>query len=131
MSDDVREYLALFYPYVAYGGESFGGPVAETPFSDQEVDEFARTYSRTQVLTGGFALYRTLDQDELDNEATPPITVPTMLMTAEGLLESTEPTVEPKVTVITRAVEVPGAGHWLMEENPEFVTTELLAFLDG
>jgi pimeloyl-ACP methyl ester carboxylesterase len=27
---------------------------------------------------------------------------------------------------------VPGAGHWLPEENPAFVTAELLAFLaDG
>ena len=29
---------------------------------------------------------------------------------------------------ITRAVEVPRSGHWLPEENPEFVTAELLRF---
>ncbi len=32
---------------------------------------------------------------------------------------------------ITRAVEVPRSGHWLPEENPEFVTAELLAFFGG
>lgn len=131
VSDDVREYLALFYAYVAHGGEAFGGPGAQSPSTDEQVDEFARTYSRPQVLTGGFALYRTLGQDERDNTAAAPISVPTMLMTAEGSLASTRSTVEPRMASIARAVEVPGAGHWLPEENPAFVTTELLAFLAG
>lgn len=131
VADDVREYLALFYPYAAYGGTSFGGPGAASPFTEAEVDEYARTYSRAEVLSGGFELYRTLDQDERDNIAAAPITVPTMLMTAESLLASARPTVEPRMSDITRAVEVPGAGHWLMAENPEFVTAELLAFLAG
>ena len=129
VADDVRDYLALFYPYVAYGGTSFGGPGARSPFTEAQVDEYARTYSRPEVLTGGFELYRTLDQDEQDNVAADPVTVPTMLMTAEGLLASTRPSVEPRLSNITRAVEVPGAGHWLMEENPDLVTAELLAFL--
>ncbi|MFD3732724.1 alpha/beta fold hydrolase [Streptomyces sp. NPDC058632] len=131
VADDVREYLALFYPYVAHGGVSFGGSGAKSPFTDGQIDEFARTYRRPQVLSGGFELYRTLEQDERDNVAAAPVTVPTLLMTAEGMLPFTRSTVEPRMTRITRAVEVPAAGHWLAEENPEFVTTELLAFLAG
>lgn len=131
VDDDVREYLSLFYPQVAFGGVSFGGPGAQSPFTDAEVDEYARTYQRPQVLAGGFELYRTLEQDERDNTAAAPVTAPTLLMTAEGTLASTRPTVEPLVTDLARAVEVPGSGHWLMEENPEFVTTELLTFLRG
>ncbi len=53
VSDDVREYLALFYPQVAFGGASFGGTRTESPFTDAQIDEFARTYRRPQVLTGG------------------------------------------------------------------------------
>jgi pimeloyl-ACP methyl ester carboxylesterase len=132
VADDVREYLALFFAYVAHGGKSFGGTGTTSPFTEEQIDEFARTYRRPQVLTGGFDLYRTLEQDEADNAAAAPITVPTMLMTAEGLLPFTRSTAEPRMSRITRAVEVPGAGHWLMEENPAFVTSELLAFLtDG
>jgi pimeloyl-ACP methyl ester carboxylesterase len=132
VADDVREYLALFFAYVAHGGKSFGGTSTTSPFTDQQIDEFARTYGRPQVLTGGFDLYRTLEQDEADNVAAAPIIVPTMLMTAEGLLPFTRSTVEPRMSNITRSVEVPGAGHWLPEENPPFVTAELLAFLaDG
>jgi pimeloyl-ACP methyl ester carboxylesterase len=64
VDDDVRDYLSLFYGYVAYGGTSFGEPGAKAPFTEQQIDEYARTYRRPQVLAGGFELYRTLDQDE-------------------------------------------------------------------
>jgi pimeloyl-ACP methyl ester carboxylesterase len=132
VADDVREYLALFFAYAAHGGRRFGGTGTTSPFTDRQIDEFARTYHRPQVLSGGFDLYRTLERDEADNVAAAPITVPTMVMTAEGLLPFTRSTVEPRMSRITRAVEVPGAGHWLAEENPAFVTAELLAFLaDG
>jgi len=131
VDDDVREYLALFYPQVAFGGVAFGGPGAASAFSEDEVDEYARTYQRPEVLTGGFELYRTLDQDERDNTAAAPVTAPTMLMTAEGTLASTLPTLQPLVAGPVRGVEVPGSGHWLPEEDPELVTAELLDFLGG
>ncbi len=128
VDDDVREYLDLFYPQVAYGGTSFGGTRSSSPFSDREVDEYARTYRRPQVLTGGFELYRTLDKDERDNTAARPVKVPTLLMTAEGQVAFVRKTLEPRMSAIVRAVDVPKAGHWLAEENPAFVTSELLTF---
>ncbi|MEU4645603.1 alpha/beta hydrolase [Micromonospora sp. NPDC023814] len=128
VDDDVRDYLSLFYGYVAYGGTSFGGPGAKAPFTVQQIDEYARTYQRPQVLTGGFELYRTLDQDERDNKAVKPITMPTLLLTAEGTLPFTRSTVQPLMSHITRAVAVPKAGHWLVEENPRIVTAELKNF---
>ncbi|MEV6598699.1 alpha/beta hydrolase [Actinoplanes sp. NPDC051346] len=131
VDDDVREYLSLFFAYVAYGGTAFGGPGAKAPFTDAQVEEFARTYQRPRVLTGGFALYRTLAQDERDNVTAAAITMPVMLLTAEGTLAFTRSTVEPRMTRITRAVEVPKSGHWLPEENPTFVTAELLRFFAG
>ncbi|UJW31650.1 alpha/beta hydrolase [Saccharothrix sp. AJ9571] len=129
VADDVRDYLALFYPQVAFGGTAFGGPGAAPPFDDAEVDEYARTYARPEVLHGGFELYRTLDQDVRANTEATPISTPTLLMTAQGLLEPTRATVAPRIGTISRAVEVPGAGHWLAEENPQFVTRELVGFL--
>lgn len=126
---DVREYLALFYPQVAFGGTAFGGAGAAPPFTDAEIDEYTRSYRRPEVLHGGFELYRTLDQDVAANTAASPITTPTLLMTAAGLLDSIRATVAPRISTITRAVEVPHAGHWLAKENPRFVTTELLSFL--
>ncbi|MEV6012053.1 alpha/beta hydrolase [Streptomyces sp. NPDC051976] len=129
--DDVREYLALFYPQVSFGGTAFGGTSDRSPFTGAEIDEYARTYSRPNVLSGGFELYRALDKDVRDTVATAPVRVPTLLMTAQGQLEAIQRTVAPRMTNIVRAVDVPKAGHWLVEENPRFVTAELLRFLDG
>ncbi|MFI2474824.1 alpha/beta fold hydrolase [Nocardia xishanensis] len=50
VGDDVRAYLALFYPQVAYEGTAFGGTSDRSPFTDAEIDEFARTYSRPEAL---------------------------------------------------------------------------------
>ncbi|MEU0936742.1 alpha/beta hydrolase [Embleya sp. NPDC005971] len=131
VGDDVREYLALFYPQVSFGGTAFGGTSERSPFTDAEIDEYARTYRRPEVLSGGFELYRALDQDVRDAKAATPVRVPTLLMTAQGQLDATRGTAAPLMTNIVRAVDVPNAGHWLVEENPRFVTAELLRFLDS
>ncbi|GGS82901.1 alpha/beta fold hydrolase [Nonomuraea spiralis] len=131
VGDDVRDYLALFYPQVAFGGTAFGGTSERSPFTDREIDEYARTYSRPQALSGGFELYRALDRDVRDASAAAPVRVPTLLMTAQGQLDAIRATVAPRLTRIVRAVDVPRAGHWLVEENPAFVTAELLRFLAG
>ncbi|MEV6767262.1 alpha/beta hydrolase [Nocardia sp. NPDC051030] len=77
-----------------------------------------------------FELYRALDKDVSDTVADAPTDVPTLLMTAQGQLDPIRATVAPRMTNIVWAVDVPHAGHWLVEENPEFVTAELLRFLD-
>ncbi|MFD5828182.1 alpha/beta fold hydrolase [Lentzea sp. NPDC060358] len=127
--DDVREYLALFYPQVSYQGTAFGGTSAKSPFTGAEIDEYARTY-RT-ALTNGFELYRALDQDVRDTEAARPVQAPTLVLAAEGQAEAIRGTAAPRMTNIVRAADVPRAGHWLVEENPEFVTAELLRFLSS
>ncbi|WP_067817723.1 alpha/beta fold hydrolase [Actinomadura kijaniata] len=131
VGDDVREYLALFYPQVSFGGTAFGGTSRRSPFTDAEVNEYARTYRRPEVLSGGFELYRALDKDVRDTVAAAPTRVPALLMTAQGQLDAIRATVAPRMTNIVRAVDVPKAGHWLVEENPRFVTAELLRFLAG
>ncbi|MEV6095733.1 alpha/beta hydrolase [Nocardia sp. NPDC051981] len=129
VGDHVREYLALFYPQVSFGGTAFGGASDRSPFTDTEIDEYARTYSRPEKLAGGFDLYRALDKDVRDTVAAIPTSVPTLLMTAQGQLDAIRATVAPRITNIVRAVDVPHAGHWLVEENPQFVAAELQHFL--
>ncbi|GLU48330.1 epoxide hydrolase [Nocardiopsis ansamitocini] len=131
VDDDVREYLALFYPQVSFGGTAFGGTSDQSPFTDAEIDEYARTYSRPKALSGGFDLYRALDEDVRDTVAAAPVDAPTLLMAAQGQLEAIQSTAGPRMTNIVQAVDVPNAGHWLVQENPQFVTAELLRFLDG
>ncbi|MFC9971006.1 alpha/beta fold hydrolase [Spirillospora sp. NPDC127200] len=57
--------------------------------------------------------------------------MPTLLMSAQGRLGAVRATAAPRMANIVRAVDVPKAGHWLVEENPRFVTAELLRFLKG
>lgn len=127
--NDVRDYLELFYPQVSYQGSAFGGTSTTSPFDDEEIDEYARTYDRT--LENGFELYRALDQDVRDTEAARPVQAPTLVMAAEGQAEAIKGTAAPRMTNIVRTLDVPKAGHWLVEENPEFVTAELLRFLSS
>lgn len=127
--NDVRDYLRLFYPQVSYQGSAFGGTSTKSPFTDAEIDEYARTYGA--ALTNGFELYRALDQDVRDTEAAKPVQAPTLVMAAEGQAEAIKGTAAPRMTNIVRAVGVPNAGHWLVEENPQFVTAELLRFLSS
>ncbi|MGV9676580.1 alpha/beta fold hydrolase [Nocardia sp. NPDC003482] len=129
VGDHVRDYLTLFYPQVSFGGTAFGGTSDRSPFTPGDIDEFARTYSRPQTLTAGFELYRALDQDVRDTLAAAPTPVPTLLLTAQGQLDAIRGTISPRLTNIVRATDVPHAGHWLVEENPEFVTAELQRFL--
>ncbi|QWF79827.1 alpha/beta fold hydrolase [Amycolatopsis sp. CA-230715] len=129
VGDDVREYLSLFYPQVSFGGTAFGGTSERSPFTDAEVSEYARTYERPEALSGGFGLYRALDKDVSDTVAAAPVRVPTLLLTAQGQLDAIRATVSPRLTDIVRAADVPKAGHWLVEENPRFVTDELERFL--
>ncbi|UGT54924.1 alpha/beta fold hydrolase [Nocardia asteroides] len=131
VADDVREYLSLFYPQVAFGGTAFGGTARRSPFTDADIDEYARTYGEPESLAGGFELYRTLDRDVRDTIDSAPTNIPTLLMTAQGQLDPVRATVATRMTNIVRAVDVPRAGHWLVEEKPEVVTAELLRFLDG
>jgi pimeloyl-ACP methyl ester carboxylesterase len=129
VDDEVREYLTSFYPYVAYGGRAYGGTSTRSPFDDAQIDEFARTYERPQVLRGGFELYRTLEQDERDNRRSGPVRVPTLLMSGQGSMDSMRQTTDPLLPNVRRVLEVPGAGHWLPEENPQVVIGALIEFL--
>lgn len=129
VDDDVRDYLRLFYPQVSYQGTAFGGTSTASPFTDAEIDEYARTYRSS--LKNGFELYRALDQDVRDTEAAQPVQAPTLVMAAEGQADAIRGTVAPRVTNVVRSVDVPRAGHWLVEENPGFVTAELLSFLSS
>jgi pimeloyl-ACP methyl ester carboxylesterase len=116
-----REYLEHFYPEVA------GSPDA---ISEEQVNEFARTYSQPEKMSGGFELYRTLDEDAEANMAgeEAPLEMPVMAMSASTWPEgAVADTIRP-VGRDVEAVTVPDSGHWLSEENPEFVTEELLRF---
>jgi pimeloyl-ACP methyl ester carboxylesterase len=131
VDDEVGTYLREFYPEVAFQGRRDAVP-------EQAAAEFTRTYSRPQQLTGGFELYRTLPQDVRDNiaSAATPLPMPVLVVTGQrdqtaGLdrLEFLAGPVRAVATDVT-AVDIPGAGHWLSEEQPAALTEQILRFLN-
>ncbi|WP_031188314.1 MULTISPECIES: hypothetical protein [Streptomyces] len=63
MGDNVRAYLALFYPQVAIGGTALGRTSDRSLFTGRKVDEYVRIYSRPTALSGGFELIAPPDND--------------------------------------------------------------------
>ena len=120
IGDHVNFFLARFYLHNSPNPH---------PISDDELNEFTRTYTRPQVLHGGFELYRTLNRDQQDNTAAAaaPLTQPVLLLT-QSRYYATEAACyragAPRVT----GTDLPGAGHWLNEERPREVLDQLTRF---
>jgi pimeloyl-ACP methyl ester carboxylesterase len=102
--------------------------------SESDLDIYVSAYSAPGAMRAGFELYRAFDQDIADNredlKRNGKLTMPvlavggaTSLNTA--LVEEMMHEVAENVT----ALSVPGANHWIAEENPAAFVSALLAFL--
>lgn len=113
-----------FFSYFFEGMKTAGENV-----SDDELAEFVRLFSRTQVLHAGFELYRFESQDEADNAKLQdtPLTIPVRMITQAGLAEMVLPPLRDAAPDATSA-DVPGAGHFLLHEAPDRVLAEINAF---
>jgi pimeloyl-ACP methyl ester carboxylesterase len=125
-----RTYLSWFYEHVV---------APPNRIEPRAVNEYVRTYCSAGVLHAGFELYRTVATDTADNTAltSDRLTLPILSM---GAARSNDPdadraqlrqVVQPMAEGPISAELVPGAGHFLPEENPEFVVAALRAFIDG
>jgi pimeloyl-ACP methyl ester carboxylesterase len=116
----VSEFLSYFYPTQSY---------VPRPVPAQDIAEFVRVYSRPQVLHAGFELYRTWGQDTIDNKRLEikPLTIPVRLLTRSGLVGLLLPPVKAAAPDAT-GTDIPGAGHWLVEERPKQVLADIDAF---
>ena len=118
-----RMYLSWFYNNLAYN------PAAISP---EDIDEYARAYSRPGVLRAGFEYYRATTTDIADNNENKktPLTMPVLALGGSGgkgrgmqVLENMR---ELASDVEGGAIEQ--CGHFVPEEQPELLTRELLDF---
>jgi pimeloyl-ACP methyl ester carboxylesterase len=116
----VSVFLHYFYPTQSH--------VAE-PLPESEIAEYVRVYSRPQVLHAGFGLYRTWTTDENDNKKLEeqPLTIPVRLLTQSNLTGFLLPPLQGAAPNAT-GTDIPGAGHWLLEERPQPVLAQIKAF---
>jgi pimeloyl-ACP methyl ester carboxylesterase len=132
-----RTYLRWFFEHAAAQANRID-PAAVT--------EYVRTYCRPSVLHNGFELYRAIPTDASDNASltADKLTLPVLYMDqAAGSSRLTAQPRDPeaqKAQLLARiqlmvagpiSVKlVPDSGHWLPEENPDFVSSQLTAFVD-
>ena len=116
-------FLKNFYPLVSN---------LPHPVPARDVAEYTRVYSRPQVLHNGMDFYRDWPTVDKDNAVLMqrPLTIPVRLLSM-GLIPEW-------ITLSQRSMKdaapaatgfsVDGAGHWLTEERPELVVSEINKF---
>ena len=117
-----REMLAWFFWHLSHQGQ---GAVSEA-----HLDLYARTLSQPGSLRACFEYYAAVWQDARDNASLGdnPIANPALAIGGES---SSGPALEQIWAPVLKDFEtrvVPGAGHWLGDENPRDVAKALLDF---
>ena len=106
-------------------------------FTDEEIAEYVKAYSRPGALRGSFNDYRAAPADVAQDleDAAELIEKPILSLWGENFDLVGEwwdmPAVWHSMGTNVRAVGIPECGHLCQEEQPEFVNRELLAFLDS
>ncbi len=92
---------------------------------------YAEQYSQPGAMRAGFAQFTAFAQDAEDNKIfqQTKLTVPVLAVGGEKSFGATEAIVMRNVAINVREAVVPGAGHWLMEENPKFTVALIRGFL--
>lgn len=119
-----RTYLTWFYRSFAHRPDAIG---------EDEIAEYLRTYTQPGAMRAGFSYYRALPQDIADNEkiiAGFKLPMPVLAMGgAKGRGRGREPEESlRRVALDVRGDVVPDCGHWIPEEQPDYLAKRLLAF---
>ncbi|WP_280472599.1 alpha/beta fold hydrolase [Nocardia cyriacigeorgica] len=102
---------------------------------DQDsVDEDARriyaaAYDSPEAIRAGNRWYQTMRRDVADLAGYAPVTIPILTLAGEDSYPVLREQMADKGTDV-RVVAVPGSGHYIPEEQPEFLLAELTAFFD-
>lgn len=116
-----REFLTDFWPQVGH---------VKKPFTKAETDEFIRAYARTGGTTGSFHWFGAFPQDAKDNLLLMKHKLPMPLLAMGGQFYSAPFLAGHCRLVASNVTEaiIPGAGHWLVQENTPAVQQALLDF---
>ena len=115
-----------FFRAFAFGDFVF----QKNAFTEEEIDVYIRYQSRPGRLAAGFDYYRALvtAKDFFEKTVAPPWSFPVLAMDGAnsmgGLTAQSFSGLQPALS----RVLVPECGHFIQEEQPAFLTNELLAF---
>lgn len=123
-----RENLFINWFFDNYGANP-------TCVSEEARKEYHRTYSKPGALRAMFEYYRAMSTDAADTRAVlanGKLKMPVLALGGDQSFGRRLTTMESlkRVAENVRGGVVPNSGHWVAEEAPEFVATELLKFFD-
>lgn len=117
-----REFLTAF----AYQGSSY----IKDAIGEADIDEYMRHYAAPGGMKAGFEYYRAFPQDAQDNQelSKTKLTMPVLAIDAEYGFGGNIATME-KLATNVQGVTVPDSGHWIAEEQPQYLVSQILEFL--
>ncbi|WP_329380462.1 alpha/beta hydrolase [Streptomyces sp. NBC_01351] len=89
---------------------------------------YARAYDSPDAIRAGNAWYRAFGQDIADLADYTPVAAPLLALGGEYSNYEQLVAAVPALGIDTRVVRVDGSGHYVPEEQPEFVVAELTRF---
>jgi pimeloyl-ACP methyl ester carboxylesterase len=97
-------------------------------FTDHDIDELTRAYTRKGAFAGAAGLYRSMltEGAEIRELASPPLTTPVLAVGARS--GEFTPTTMRQVAEDTRSASIDGVGHYVAMEAPDRLADALLSF---
>lgn len=116
-----RAFLTNFWPVVGHNNNAF---------TKEESEEFIRAYSVKGAAAGSFHWFGAFEQDAKDNLAFSKNKLQMPVLTMGGEYQSASFLGEhfKKVAINVKEIKIAGAGHWLVQEQPEPVLKGLVDF---
>src|SRR5262245_31160381 len=106
---------------------------ADPKHSVSEADRrfYARAYAQPGAMRAGFEVFRAFEQDakEFSELAQTKLTMPMLVLTGEKASGEFLIAQGRLVDTNVQGVVIKGSGHWLMDEAPEHVMPQLVAFI--
>ena len=122
-----REHLILDWLFENYG-------YLPNCIAPADRDEYLRTYRKPGAMRAMFGYYRALPQDGVDNraflDANGKLRMPVLALGGDKSFGRGIETLESlqRVAFDVRGGVIPNSGHWVVEEQPGFVASELRKF---
>ncbi|VVE13020.1 alpha/beta fold hydrolase [Pandoraea cepalis] len=122
-----REHLILNWLFENYGHRP-------TCISEEDKREYLRTYAKPGAMRAMYSFYRALPQDNEDNkamlEANGKLGMPVLALGGSKSFGRGMDTIESvkRVAEDVRGGLIPDCGHWVTEEQPEFISQQLMEF---
>lgn len=115
-----RIYLTWFYR-TAYN---------PTAITEEDIDEYVRCYSAPGAMRAGFEYYRAFwtDVDHNKENAKTKLKMPVLALGGKYSFGKRTLTSMQALAEDVRGGEIDRCGHWISEEQPEYLVTQLLAF---